>query len=297
MHLALAEATDPESDPDRRAWHRAHAASGLDENLAEELERLAARAQARGGVAAAAAFLERAAELTPDSARRGRRALAAAQAKYESGIPEVAQELLAAAERCPLDELQRAQLTRLRAEIVFALNRGSDAPPLLLDAAKQLEPLDAGLAREAYLEALGAAVFAGRLNRRVGPAEVAAAAQGAPPGRQPPQPTDLLLDGLVTRFTAGYVAGVAPLRRALDASSARDEGRRGGRLHALVLAAMPRCRRLVGRRDVARGRDPGDPARPRVRRAHGPTARAGIPRRGSSARWRVRARVRAVRGG
>ena len=106
---------------------------------------------------------------------------------------------------------------------MFALNRGTDAPPLLLDAAKQLEPLDAGLAREAYLEALGAAIFAGRLNDRVGPAEVAAAAQAAPPGRQPPQPTDLLLDGLVMRFTAGYGAGVAPLRRALT-EFAQDNG-------------------------------------------------------------------------
>jgi DNA-binding CsgD family transcriptional regulator len=215
VHLALAEATDPVTDPDRRAWHRAHAASGLDETLADELERSAGRAQARGGVAAAAAFLERAAELTPDSVARGRRALAAAQAKYESGAPEAAQELLAAAARCPLDERQRARLTRLRAEIVFALRRGNDAPPLLLDAAKQLGPLDPGLAREAYLEALGAAIFAGRLNGRVGPGEVAAAAQGAP-GRQPSRPADLLLDGLATRFTEGYLAAVAPLRRALD---------------------------------------------------------------------------------
>ena len=143
------------------------------------------------------------------------RALAAAQAKLESGAPEAAQKLLAAAEACPLDELQRARLARLRAEIVFALRRGSDAPPLLLDAAKRLEPLDSGAAREAYLEALGAAIFAGRLNDRVGPREVAAAARDAPPGRQPPRPTDLLLDGLATRFTEGYVAGVAPLRRAL----------------------------------------------------------------------------------
>ena len=216
VHRALAEATDPEVEPDRRAWHRAHAASGLDESVAEELERSAGRAQARGGIAAAAAFLERAAELTPDSAVRGRRALAAAQAKFESGALEAAQELLAVAEACPLDDLQRAGLTRLRAEIVFALRRGSDAPPLLLDAAKQLEPLDIGSAREAYLEALGAAIFAGRLNGRVGPSEVAAAARSAAPGRQPPRPTDLLLDGLAKRFTQGYVAGVAPLRDALD---------------------------------------------------------------------------------
>jgi DNA-binding CsgD family transcriptional regulator len=223
VHRALAEATDPEAEPDRGAWHRAHGASGLDESVADELERSAGRARARGGIAAAAAFLERAAELTPDSTRRGRRALAAAQAKFESGALEAAHELLAVAEGCRLDDLQRAQLTRLRAEIVFALRRGSDAPPLLLDAARQLEPLDSESARLAYLEALGAAIFAGRLNGLVGPREVAAAARNAPPGRPPPRPTDLLLDGLATRFTEGYVAGVAPLRHALDAF-AQDAG-------------------------------------------------------------------------
>ena len=217
VHRALAEATDPASDPDRRAWHRARAVPGLDDSVADELERSAGRAQARGGIGAAAAFLARAAELTPDSARRGGRALAAAQAKLESGAPDAAQELLAAAEACALDELQHARLTRLRAEIVFALRRGSDAPPLLLEAAKRLEPLDGGSAREVYLEALGAAIYVGRVNSAVGPREAAAAARGAPPGRQPPRPTDLLLDGLVTRFTEGYVAGVVPLRRALNA--------------------------------------------------------------------------------
>jgi DNA-binding CsgD family transcriptional regulator len=216
-HQALAEATDPDVDPDRRAWHRAHATTTPDEEVAAELELSAGRAADRGGIAAAAAFLERAAELTPDSARRGRRALAAAKAKYESGAPEAAHELLAVAEMCPLDDLQRAQLTRLRAEIVFALRRGSDAPPLLLDAARRLAPLDTGSAREAYLEALGAAIFAGRLNGPVGPPEVSAAACGAPPARQPARPIDLLLDGLATRFAEGYVAGVEPLRRALNA--------------------------------------------------------------------------------
>jgi DNA-binding CsgD family transcriptional regulator len=217
VHRALAEATDPEAEPDRRAWHRAHAASGLDESVASELERSAGRARARGGLAAAAAFLERAAELTPDLARRGRRALAAAQAKFESGALEAAHELLAVADACPLDDLQRARLSHLRAQIVFARSRGSDAPPVLLDAAKRLEPLDSGSAREAYLEALGAAIFAGRLHGHVGLGEVAAAAREAPPGRQQLRPTDLLLDGLATRFTEGYVTAVAPLRRALDA--------------------------------------------------------------------------------
>jgi len=217
VHRALAEATDPESDPDRRAWHRAHAAVQPDETVAGELEHSADRAQARGGIAAAAAFLRRSTELTPDPARRAARALAAAQATFEAGAPDVALELLAAAEMAPLDELQRGRLARLRAQIAFARRRGSDAPPLLLDAAKRLEPLDAGQAREAYLEALGAAVFAGRLNRRSRVREVAEAARAAPPGPQRQRLVDGLLDGLATRFTEGYVASSPQLRQALQA--------------------------------------------------------------------------------
>ena len=216
-HRALAEATDPRADPDRRAWHRAQAALGPDETVAGELERSADRAQGRGGMAAAAAFLERATDLTPDPARRGARALAAAQAKFEAGDANAAYELLAAAEIGPLDELQRARLARMRAHIVFARRRGSDAPPLLLDAAKRLEALDPGLARETYLEALGAAVFAGRLGGRHGMREVAEAARAAPLGPEPRRPIDLLLDGVATRFTEGYGAGVPALRPALQA--------------------------------------------------------------------------------
>jgi hypothetical protein len=134
VHQALAEATDPNANPDRRAWHRAHATAGLDEAVAGNLERSADRAQRRGGIAAAAAFLERAAELTPDPTRRGARALAAAQAKLEAGAPEAAQALLATGELTPLNELQRAHLERLRGQIAFARKRGSDAPSLLLAA-------------------------------------------------------------------------------------------------------------------------------------------------------------------
>jgi DNA-binding CsgD family transcriptional regulator len=216
-HRALAEATDPDVDPDRRAWHRAHATTVPDEGIAAELELSADRAARRGGIAAAAAFLERAAELTPDPARRGGRALTAAKATFESGAPEAANKLLALAGTCPLDRVQQAELARLRARIVFALRRGNDAPPLLLDAANRLAPLDRESAREAYLEALGAAIFAGRLNDRVGPRDVATAARGAPVARRPPRPIDLLLDGLATRYTQGYVAGVAPLRDAVHA--------------------------------------------------------------------------------
>jgi len=222
IHAALADATDPEEDPDRRAWHRAHAASGPDETVAADLERSADRAQRRGGVAAAAAFLEHAAELTPDPAARGARALAAAQAKLEAAAPEAAYELLATAERCALDELQRARVERLRAQISFAQRRGSDAPPLLIAAAQRLAPLDPELARETYLEAMAAAVFAGRLGRGRGAPEVAEAARAAPPASDPPRPLDLLLDGLTARFTEGYAAGVPALRLALQAFARGD---------------------------------------------------------------------------
>src|SRR6266851_1829565 len=162
-HQALADATDPQADPDRRAWHRAQATPGPDEDVASELERSAGRAQARGGLAAAAAFLERAAALTLDPARRAERALAAAQAKYQAGAFDATLRLLATAEAEPPDQFRRAWADLLRGKIAFASSRGSDAPPLLLKAARQFEPLDPRLARESYLDALAAAIFAGRL--------------------------------------------------------------------------------------------------------------------------------------
>ncbi|MEV7141654.1 hypothetical protein [Streptomyces tauricus] len=181
VHRALAEATAPEFDSDRRAWHRAHAAVEADEAVAGDLERSAGRAQVRGA-AAAAAFLRRATELTPDPVTRVTRAVAAAQASFVAGAPEVALELLAAAETHPLDRAQQARLAHLRAQIVFARRRGGEALPLLLDAAARLEGVDGAQARDTYLEALGAAVFAGRLGGRVGVREVAEAAVSAPRG-------------------------------------------------------------------------------------------------------------------
>jgi len=215
-HRALAEATDGDADPDRRAWHLARAASAPDEAVADELERSADRAQARGGTAAAAAFLAHAAELTPDPAARGRRALAAAQATFDAAGSSEALELLATAELAPLDELQRARLERLRAEITFARTRGSDAPALLLAAAQHLEPLDAAMARETHLEAIAAAMYAGHLGAEPDVREAARAAQAAPPAPQPPRAIDVLLDGLATRFTEGYAASVPPVRTALE---------------------------------------------------------------------------------
>ncbi len=220
-HRALAEATSPQLDPDRRAWHRAHAADGPDEAVAGELERSAGRAQARGGIAAAAAFLQKATVLTPDPARRGQRALAAAQAMFESAAPEVAIELLATAENGPLDALQRARLARLNAEIAFALRRGRDAPPLLLAAARGLEALDPALARQTYLEAFGATIYTGRLHADPDVRTVAAAIRSAPPAPGAPRSLDLLLDGMAARFTEGPAAGVPLMRVAVE--TFRDE--------------------------------------------------------------------------
>ena len=222
-HAALAEATDPDTDPDRRAWHRAHAAGAPDEALAMELERSAGRAQARGGIAAVAAFLTRATELTPDPARRGARALAAAQAKLDIAATDTALELLATARLGPLDELEQARLERLLGQIAFTTQRGRDAPRLLLDAAQRLDPLDAEVARETHLEAMAAAMFAGRLGGRPDVRDVGIAARAAPAAPQPPRAVDLLVDGLATRFTEGYEAGVAPIRRALEAFLAVGE--------------------------------------------------------------------------
>ena len=216
-HQALAEATDPDVDPDRWAWHRARAAAGPDEAVAAELERSAGRAEARGGVAAQAGFLQKAAELTPDPAVRAPRALAAAQAKFAAGSADAAYKLLATAAIGPLDALQQARVSRLRARLAFSWTRGSDAPALLLDAAAQLARLDAEMGRETYLEATEAAIYAGRLASSPGLSEAAAAARNAPRPPQPPRAIDMLLDGLVTRFTEGYSAGVAPLRTALQA--------------------------------------------------------------------------------
>ena len=213
-HRALAEATDPQLDPDRRAWHRARAAGRPDEAVAGELERSADRAQARGGLAAAAAFLARAAELTPDPAMRVERSLAAAQAKLEVADAASASDLLAAAELGPVDDLQRARLERLGAEIAFTHQRGHDAPPLLLAAAKRLEPLDPAMARETYLEAIAAAMFAGRLGTGPDEREVAEAAR-ATIGDGATAAVDRLLEALVIRFTEGYAASVKPLARAL----------------------------------------------------------------------------------
>ena len=225
VHAALAEATDRAVDPDRRAWHLAQAATGYDENVAQELERSAGRAQARGGLAATAAFLERAAELTLEPARRAQRALAAAQAKHQAGAPDAALGLLAIAEMGALDELGRARVDLLRGQIAFVVNRGPDALPLLLEAARELEPLDLGLARQTFMEALSAALFAGLVRGGGGVEEAARAALAAPPPARPARAADLLLDGLALLITEGSSAATPTLKRALSAFRSQELSR------------------------------------------------------------------------
>ena len=227
VHRALAEATDPELDPDRRAWHRAQATSVPDEEVAAELERSAGRAQARGGLAAVAAFLERAAALTPEPTHRARRLLAAAGAKRDSGDPEAALALLAGVEAGVLDELGQGRVDLLRAEIALEQRRGADAGRLFLDAASRLEPLDPELARETYLEALGGAM-ASDVEVVGGASAVAAAARAAPPGAVPPRAVDVVLDAFAVRLTDGYAAAVPTYARALELLLATDIAREDG---------------------------------------------------------------------
>ena len=222
MHAALAEVTDPIADPDRRAWHRAQAAPGPDEEVAAELESSAGRAQARGGLAAAAAFLERSVSLTADPTRRTERSLAAAQAYLQAGAFGNALDLLAAAEAGPLDEFASARVDLLRGHAAFASGRGSDAPPLLLKAAKRLEPLNRDIARDTYLTAWIAATFAGRLAGAGHMLEVCRAAQALPPPEQPAGPLDLLLEGFALLVTDGAAAAAPALRHAVGAFASAD---------------------------------------------------------------------------
>jgi DNA-binding CsgD family transcriptional regulator len=217
VHRALAEATDAQTDPDRRAWHLARATPGPDENVAAELERSAGRAQARGGVAAAAAFLQRASALTVDPTRRAERALAAAQVSLQAGAFDAALGLLVTAETGPLDEFQRARVDLLRAHVAFASGLGSDAPPLLLKAARQLESFDLELARETYLVAWAAAGFAGSLAERDVLLEICRTVQALPPPPGAPSPLDLLLDGQALLITDGHAAAAPTLQQAAKA--------------------------------------------------------------------------------
>ncbi|MBB5773978.1 ATP-binding protein [Nonomuraea jabiensis] len=231
VHRALAESTDPVADPDRRAWHRAQSTDGPDEDAAADLERSASRAQARGGPNAAAAFLEQAAALTVDPARRSDRMLAAAQANLQAGSYDRVLELLAIVQAEPLTELQSARADLLRGNVAFTSGLGKDAPPLLLKAAKRLEPLDLDLARETYLKAWMAAMFAGDLANGGSLADVSQAARRLPVSAHPDE-AELVLDALARVIVEGPAAAAPVLRRAVsaivDASLTPDEVLRWG---------------------------------------------------------------------
>jgi len=221
VHRALADATDAHGDADRRSWHRAAAAAGLDEDIASELERSADRARARGGLAAAAAFLRRSVALTPERDRRMERALAAAQASLHAGAFDAALEMLAIVESAPLDALKRARVDLLRGQIAFAQGSAADAASLLLAAAQRLERLDLALARETYLDACGAAMFGGPPS--AGDLLAAGRAVGALPGPTgPPRAVDTLLDGIALLVTDGRAAAAPTLLRATSAFSGDD---------------------------------------------------------------------------
>ena len=260
LHAALAEVTDPATDPDRRAWHRAQAAPGPDEEVAAELEQSAGRAQARGGLAAAAAFLEQSMLLTADPVRHTGRALAAAQVSMQAGAFAKALELLAIAEAGPLDGFASARVDLLRGQIAFVSNLGSDAPSLLLKAAKRLEPLNLDLARETYLAAWSAASLAGHLAGAGDVFEVSRAARALSPPGDPPRPVDMLLDGLTRLVTDGPAAAVPALRQAVNAFAAgdvsREEGLRWGWIAATVLWDENAGRAII-ERQVRLARDAG----------------------------------------
>ena len=261
VHAALGESLSPGDDEDRRAWHRAHAAAGPDETVAAELEASASRAQARGGLAAAAAFLERAVTLTPDPGRRAQRALTAGRAAHAAGAADAASALVTAARSGPLDELEDARGQLLEAQIAFSSQRGGDAVSLLAAAAGRLEPLDAGVSRAAYLEAIWAACFGMHLASPSGPLEVSVAARAAPPATGTPTPYDLMLDGLATRFVDGFPAGAPTLQRALSEFSRTETEGLADLAMAWVWLAVELCDAdawfELGTRQVQAARDAG----------------------------------------
>ena len=272
VHRALAEATDETKDPDRRAWHLASAATGPDEDVALRLEQSAGRAQARGGLAAAAAFLERAALLSPDPRKRAQRTLKAAEAKQLAGAPQAAASLLAAAIGGPLDELEGASAQRLSGQIALDNRQGGEATPLLLEAASRLKEVQPAVARRTYLAALFAAGFVSEEALRC----VAEAARIAPRPGTAPSADDLMLEGLAIRFTDGYAASAGVIKQALQAYRDQDSGSRRRRT---VAGNRPSDRaRPVRRRNLARHRHPQRPARARTRRPRSAAARPQQPR-------------------
>jgi DNA-binding CsgD family transcriptional regulator len=215
-HRALAEVTDRARDADRRAWHRAHATASADEEIAVELVESAERAKKRGGLAAAGALLARASELTPAPALRAERTLAAATVKRESGSLDAALALLSAVEIGPPDPLRSAKVIHLRGQIAFDQRHAVEATRLFTEAGERLDSLDPDLARETYLEALAAAIWASGPDAPHVLRTVAEAARTASPAREPERSVDVVLDALAARITDGYEAAAPLLVRALE---------------------------------------------------------------------------------
>ncbi len=223
-HDALAAACDPERDPDRRAWHLASAAVGPNEEVAAELERSAERARGRGGWASNAAFLHRSAELTPDARRRAERELAAARARLMAGDPVGARTLLEQAEPRLGDPLARAQARRLEGEIRLGTGHIGESAAILLEAARGFEPLDTRLACDTLLEALQAAIVAGRFASGAGVLDVLRAAGDVPPrAESEAMIADLLLDGSAARAEGRSREAAVLFRRAIEALGTADD--------------------------------------------------------------------------
>jgi DNA-binding CsgD family transcriptional regulator len=221
VHRAIAEVTDALADPDRRAWHRASAATGPDEAVAEELELSAERAQSRGGLVAAAAFLQRSVALTEEPSLRVRRARAAARVSLHAGEFDLAARMLTLVETAATEDDQTAHALLLRAQLAFASGRARESIRLFMSAADQLQELDPTVARETYLEAWAAAVFAGEPGGDTSLLAVSAAAARLPQVADP-GPAGVLLEGLSKCITEGRVAAAPLLRRSMDFFASPD---------------------------------------------------------------------------
>jgi DNA-binding CsgD family transcriptional regulator len=215
-HRALASAS--EQDPVARAWHLAAATVRRDEKVAAAVESAADQTRSRGGYAATALLLERAAQLTPDPERRAERELAAAQVHLLAGTVDRAEALLAAATSGLQDPRSGAEAVRLHGRIEATCGRPADALATLVDAARRLRPFDPLAARDALLSALESSVFAGWAPSAPLLRAIAEIARDLPPADNPQDsaPT-LLLQGYTARLTAGYAAGVPAMRSAIAA--------------------------------------------------------------------------------
>jgi DNA-binding CsgD family transcriptional regulator len=208
-HEALAAASDPDGDADRRAWHLAAATTTANEEIALQLEGSAIRAQARGGYAAAAKFLERAADLTPDADRRAGRLLAVVQAELTAGSAISAQARLREVGLRKGDAAQHAEALRLQGAIHVAVGRAADGFEVLLAAARAREDIEPIASRDVYLEAIEAAVYAGR-SARLRIAEAMTTCQRPAPSTA----AGFLIEGYLKRFSGDYNAAATLFRRA-----------------------------------------------------------------------------------